>query len=268
MLDQFARHETTERDRERFLDRLSFVPATSEDPQALLDEVREAEHALGKDARRLLYLSVPPMAVPSIVEMAGRYGLNDRACVIVEKPFGTDLESARALNSTLRSAFEESQIYRIDHFLGKEAVQNILSFRFANGLFEPVWNREHVRYVQIDVPEHLTIEGRARFYEATGAFRDMVVTHLFQTLGFVALEPPARLDASSLRQEKIKVFEALEPLDPRRVVFGQYHGYREEPGVAADSGVETFAARVDNWRWAGVPSTCVPARRSRRAATS
>jgi glucose-6-phosphate 1-dehydrogenase len=176
--------------------------------------------------------------------------------VIVEKPFGTDLPSARELNVALHSAFEQPQIYRIDHFLGKEAVQNILSFRFANGLFEPVWNREHVSYVQIDVPERLTIEGRAHFYEATGAFRDMIVTHLFQTLGFVAMEPPVKLDESSLHEEKVKVFNSIDPLDPSRVVFGQYDGYRQEPGVARDSNVETFVAleaRVENWRWAGVP---------------
>jgi glucose-6-phosphate 1-dehydrogenase len=135
--------------------------------------------------------------------------------VIIEKPVGTDLASARALNQVVHAVFDESQVFRIDHFLGKESVDNILAFRFANGLYEPVWNRAHIRYVQIDVPETLSIEGRAAFYDATGAYRDMVVTHLFQVLGFVAMEPPVSLSAKHLRDEKEKVFEALRPIDPR-----------------------------------------------------
>ena len=256
VLGEFARCEITEMDLEPFVSRFSFAPATGEDPTELVEAVSDAGSAIGDAPRRLLYLAVPPAAVPSIVEMIGRCGLNQRARVIVEKPFGHDLDSARALNATLHAVFDEIQIFRIDHFLGKEAVQNILSFRFANGLFEPVWNREHVQYVHIDVPEQLSIEGRGRFYEGTGAFRDMIVTHLFQTLGFVAMEPPVELDAESLRREKINVFRAIEPLEPSRAVFGQYDGYRQEPGVAEASRVETFAAleaRVDNWRWAGVP---------------
>jgi glucose-6-phosphate 1-dehydrogenase len=152
--------------------------------------------------------------------------------------------------------FDESQIFRIDHFLGKESVDNILAFRFANGLNEPVWNRNHLRYVEIDVPETLSIEGRAAFYDATGAYRDMVVTHLFQVLAFVAMEPPTSLSAQSLRAEKLKVYEALKPIDVQHVVRGQYEGYRSEPGVAADSQTETMVAvrvEVDNWRWHGVP---------------
>ena len=162
--------------------------------------------------------------------------------LVVEKPFGTDLASARKLNRDLLSVLTEDQIYRIDHYLGKETVQNIMVLRFANGLFEPIWNREHIRYVQIDVPESLTIEGRAAFYEGTGAFRDMVVTHLFQVLGFVGMEPPTSLDAKPLRDEKIKVFESLQPLDVRHIVRGQYRGYRKEPGVRPRSDTETFVA--------------------------
>ena len=176
--------------------------------------------------------------------------------LVVEKPFGHDVASARALNSALHEVLDEESIYRIDHFLGKEAAQNILALRFANGMFEPIWNRDHIAYVQIDVPEAIDIQGRASFYEETGAFRDMVVTHLLQILGIVALEPPSRIDAEALHLERTKLFEAIRPVDPDRVVFGQYEGYRDEDDVAADSQRETFAALevyVDSWRWSGVP---------------
>jgi glucose-6-phosphate 1-dehydrogenase len=199
---------------------------------------------------------VPPDAFAPMAQMLGASGLTEGARLIIEKPFGNDLASARALNETLHSVLDETQIFRIDHFLGKEAVQNILAFRFGNGLFEPIWNHEHVDYVQIDVPEQLTIEGRAGFFEQTGTFRDMVVTHLLHLLGFVAMEPPDRLDARALRDATARVFEAIQPIDPGRVVYGQYDGYRTEPGVTAGSTVETFAALevlIDNERWAGVP---------------
>ena len=183
----------------------------------------------------------------------------------MEKPFGHDLASARELNRTLHAVLDESSIYRIDHFLGKEAAQNILALRFANGLLEPIWTRDHISYVQIDVPEAIDIQGRADFYEQTGAFRDMVVTHLLQILGIVALEPPARIDADALHIERTKLFDALRPLDPERVVFGQYEGYRdEEDGVADDS----RPRRSPHWRCgstagagAACPSTCALARR-------
>ena len=188
--------------------------------------------------------------------MLGESGIAENCSLVVEKPFGHDEASAKELNATLHEVLDEESIYRIDHFLGKEAAQNILALRFANGMFEPVWNRDHVAYVQIDVPEALDIQGRAGFYEQTGAFRDMVVTHLLQILGIVALEPPSRIDAEALHLERTKLFEAIRPLDRERVVFGQYDGYRDEDGVADDSQVETFAAMevwVDTWRWSGVP---------------
>jgi len=238
---------------------LSFGPASPEEPSALVTEVTAAEAAIGGNghpAGRLFHLAVPPSAFASVVGMLGATGLNQGARVIIEKPFGTDLQSARDLNDAVHKVFDESQVFRIDHFLGKESVDNILAFRFANGLYEPVWNRDHIRYVQIDVPETLTIEGRAGFYDATGAYRDMVVTHLFQVLGFLAMEPPTSLAAKPLRDEKQKVFEALKPLDVRHVVRGQYNGYRATQGVPADSDTETMVAvraEVENWRWHGVP---------------
>jgi len=253
---QFGRVKPTGEAWKRFAGLLSFATADDDDAAPLLTAVAKAEAAVGRQPRRLHHLAIPPVAFSSMVLLLGRTGLADRARVIIEKPFGTDLDSARALNATVHAAFDESQVFRIDHFLGKESVDNILALRFANGLFEPIWNRDHIRYVQIDVPESLTIEGRAAFYEGTGAFRDMVVTHLFQVLGFVAMEPPTSLAAKPLRDEKIKVFEALQPLDVRDVVRGQYQGYRKEPGVRPRSDTETFVAlkaEVDNWRWSGVP---------------
>jgi glucose-6-phosphate 1-dehydrogenase len=239
-----------------FADSLSYGAATPTDPQPLLDAVTAAEKAIGGHPRRLYHLAIPPKAVTPTIGMLADTGLASNARIIVEKPFGTDLASARALNETIHATFNESQVFRIDHFLGKESVANILALRFANGLFEPIWNRDHISHVQIDVPETIGIEGRAGFFEQTGTFRDMIVTHLFQVLGFVAMEPPTSLGAKQLRDEQTKVFEAMPPLDPSRVVRGQYRGYRDEPGVDPRSQTETFIAtrvEVDNWRWSGVP---------------
>jgi glucose-6-phosphate 1-dehydrogenase len=240
-----------------FEQRLSFGMAEPGNTSELQAAVQRAEKEIGCSPRRLFHLAIPPAAFASVAGMLGDSGLAEGATrVIIEKPFGTDLESARVLNRALHAVFDESQVFRIDHFLGKEAVDNIVALRFANGLFEPVWNRAHLRYVQIDVPETLSIEGRAAFYDATGAYRDMIVTHLFQVMAFVAMEPPVSLSAEHLRDEKEKVFEALRPIDVRHVVRGQYQGYRSEPGVAADSDTETMVAvraEVDNWRWQGVP---------------
>ncbi|GAA1877689.1 glucose-6-phosphate dehydrogenase [Streptantibioticus ferralitis] len=235
---------------------LSFGTADPEQPGPLIAAVKAAEKAIGGSPRRLFHLAVPPAAFGSVVGMLGATRLAEGGSVIIEKPFGSDLASARDLNGTVHAVFDESRIFRIDHFLGKESVDNILALRFANGLLEPIWNRDHISHVQIDVPEAIGIEGRAGFFEGTGTFRDMIVTHLFQVLGFVAMEPPTTLAAKPLRDERSKVFEAMKPIDVAHVVRGQYDGYRSEPGVDPHSQTETFVAlrtEVDNWRWAGVP---------------
>jgi glucose-6-phosphate 1-dehydrogenase len=239
-----------------FLARLSFKVSNASDGAELASAVTASRDRLGVDTRTLIYLSVPPTAMRSMTGMLGREHLNKDARVVIEKPFGTDLASSRDLDAALKEVFDEEQVYRIDHFLGKEAVQNILATRFANGLIEPAWNREYLVSVAIDATETLTVAGRGNFYESTGCFRDMISTHLFQVLGFVAMEPPVHLDPVSLRNEKAKVFAAMRPLDPQRVVFGQYDGYRDEEDVADDSSVETFVAIevfVDTERWQGVP---------------
>jgi len=224
--------------------------------EALGEAVARAREDLGGDPRLLHYLSLPPAAAAGAIEALGRLDLGEGARVIMEKPFGVDLASARELDARVHSVFEESQVFRIDHYLGREAVQNLLAVRFANGMFEPVWNREHIDHIQIDVPETLSIGMRADFYEQTGAFRDMVVTHLFELLSFVAMEPPTSLSAKALMAERQKVFDSMLALTPQDVVRGQYAGYRDEEGVAPGSETETFVALrafVDNWRWAGVP---------------
>jgi glucose-6-phosphate 1-dehydrogenase len=240
---------------ERFASSLRFA-AVGDGYEALAEAVSEARDELGSEAGLLLYLSLPPRAAMGTIDGLREVGLGSGARVITEKPFGADLASARELNAKLHAVFEERCIYRIDHYLGREAVQNLLAMRFANGMFEPVWNRNHIDHVQIDVPETISIEMRGSFYEETGAFRDMIVTHLFQVLGFVAMEPPTSLEPKALGLEREKVFDSMPPLRPENVVRGQYAGYRDEEGVGADSDTETFVALkafVDNWRWEGVP---------------
>jgi glucose-6-phosphate 1-dehydrogenase len=252
---EFASRLVTPAEMAAFLATLYFVPTTG-GSNALRDAVKEAEGELGDGARRLHYLSVPPGAALSAVHTLAEADLVERSRIIMEKPFGTDLQSARALNDRLHETFDETQIFRIDHFLGKEAAQNILAFRFANGLFEPIWNRDHIDHVQIDVPETLALDQRIGFYESTGAYRDMVVTHLFQVLAFMAMEPPTALAPGAITEEKNKVFRSMLPIEPGDVVRGQYSGYRDEAGVSSFSDTETFIAlrcRIDNWRWAGVP---------------
>jgi glucose-6-phosphate 1-dehydrogenase len=252
---EFSPREVTDEDWTEFAERLHWA-SHSGGAKGLRAVVDEAERLLGGTSRRLHYLSVPPAAALPVVHTIETAGLVERSRIVMEKPFGTDLESARKLNAELHEVFSEEQIFRIDHFLGKEAAQNILAFRFANGLFEPIWHRNHIDHIQIDVPETLGIEQRADFYEATGAYRDMVVTHLFQILAFTAMEPPAALEPSAIGEEKDKVFRSMLPIDPADVVRGQYVGYRDAPDVDPESETETFVALkcfIDNWRWAGVP---------------
>jgi glucose-6-phosphate 1-dehydrogenase len=253
--EEFASRAVTADEWAAFASTLRFVP-TGEAASGLRAAVKQAEDELGDDPRRLHYLSVPPAAALAVVQMLGEADLVERSRIIMEKPFGTDLRSAQVLNARLHEVFDERQIFRIDHFLGKEAAQNILAFRFANGLFEPIWNRDHIDHVQIDVPETLSLENRIAFYEKTGAYRDMVVTHLMQVLAFMAMEPPTELAPQAITEEKNKVFRSMLPIEPSDVVRGQYAGYREEEGVSSISDTETFIAlrcRIDNWRWAGVP---------------
>ncbi|MFT4103025.1 MAG: glucose-6-phosphate dehydrogenase [Burkholderiaceae bacterium] len=254
-LDEFGQREVTDADWQAFSDTIDYVPLGA-GPQVLRDVVQRAEASLQTESRRLHYLSVPPAAALPAVRLLGEAGLVEQSRIVMEKPFGTDLVSAVTLNARLHEVFREEQIFRIDHFLGKEPAQNILAFRFANGLFEPIWNRNFIDHVQIDVPETLGVGKRAGFYEGTGAYRDMVVTHLFQILAFTAMEPPTSLDPKSIGDEKSKVFRSMLPIRPEDVVRGQYNGYRGEDGVEPESETETFIALkcfIDNWRWAGVP---------------
>jgi glucose-6-phosphate 1-dehydrogenase len=254
-VDEFATRPVDEEAWKAFCECLDYVPLSAGAP-ALKAAAERAEQTFTGESRRLHYLSVPPNAALSAVRTLGEAGLVERSRIVMEKPFGVDLESAKSLNASLHEVFTEQQIFRIDHFLGKEAAQNILAFRFANGLFEPIWNRNFIDHVQIDVPETLGLATRASFYEKVGAFRDMVVTHLFQILGFMAMEPPTALDPDPISEEKNKVFRSMLPLKPTDVVRGQYIGYRAEPGVHKESDTETFIALrcfIDNWRWAGVP---------------
>ena len=254
-LDEFSARKVTDADWREFGTSLDYVPLAA-GPAALKVAVDRAEQSFNGECRRLHYMSVPPSAALSAVRILGEAQLVERSRIVMEKPFGTDLASAKVLNAKLHEVFPEEQIFRIDHFLGKEPAQNILAFRFANGLFEPIWNRNFIDHVQIDVPETLALDKRAAFYEQTGAYRDMVVTHLFQILGFMAMEPPTSLAPSPINEEKNKVFRSMLPIHPSDVVRGQYIGYRAEPGIHPESETETFIAlkcHIDNWRWAGVP---------------
>jgi len=262
-----------------FAPSLFYFPGDYKDPEAfrkLGARLAELDRDRGLRGNRLFYVSTPPEVYPLLVEQLGRAGLAKPADekswvrIIIEKPYGRDLESARRLNQAVLRVFDESQVYRIDHYLGKDTVQNLLVFRFGNGIFEPLWNRRYVDHVQITAAESLGVESRAAFYETAGAVRDMIQNHVLQLVSMVGLEPPASFDATAVRNEKLKVLQSIRPFSPEAVgkfvVRGQYGagtihanavpGYRQEPGVKPDSRTETFVAAefaIDNWRWAGVP---------------
>ena len=239
---------------ESLMDRLDLIQGDYADPKTwktLASTLRKH-----KSEQAVFYMAIPPSMFPTVAQSLASVGLNERGRIVVEKPFGRDVTSARELNDTLQSVFPEERIFRIDHYLGKESVEDLLVFRFSNTLLEPVWNRNYVRSVQITMSETIGVEGRGSFYEGVGAIRDILQNHMLQVLALVAMEPPAGPESSYLQDEKAKVFAAMRPIDPSALVRGQYVGYRDEPGVAPDSKVETFVAarlEIDSWRWAGVP---------------
>jgi len=237
---------------EKLAAQLRYVDGDYTDPATF----SKLKQALGLARRPIHYLAIPPSMFGSVVQGLAKCGCAEEARVIVEKPFGRDLASAQSLDRTLHEVFAEPAIFRIDHYLGKEAVQNLLYFRFANTFLEPIWNRHYVQDVQITMAEEFGVQGRGAFYEEVGAIRDVVQNHLLQVIALLAMDPPTGHEPEAMQAEKLRLFRAMRPLDPREVVRGQFTGYRDEPGVAKDSQIETFTAlclHIDTWRWADVP---------------
>jgi glucose-6-phosphate 1-dehydrogenase len=272
-ISEFGRRDCSDEEWKDFAQLLSYLPGEF-DSELAMDHLRahleRIDRERGTNGGRFYYCATPPQAYPAIVRRLAESDLHVGARIVIEKPFGHDLESARELNRQLHEVFDESQIFRIDHYLGKETVQNVMVFRFANGMFEPTWNRRYVDNVQITVAEDIGTEGRGAFFDQTGTIRDMVVTHLFQAMTVLAMEPPVSFHPDRLRDEKVRVLRSVRPVDPAAVVRGQYRGYRDEPDVAGNSQTETYAAmrlEVDNWRWAGVPFFLRSGKRLKRKAT-
>ena len=284
---EFGGAEANDAKLDNFIKKISYFPLRFDHPGdyiGLKAELERIAQEKGIGGRRLFYLATAPEHFASIIENLGAQGMaqpeQGKTSVVIEKPFGHDLESARALNSQVNAVFREDQIFRIDHYLGKETVQNILVFRFANGIFEPIWNRNYVDHVQITVAETLGVEGRGPFYEKAGALRDVMQNHVMELLSLVALEPPSSFEAESVRREKLKVWRAIPPIHILNAVRGQYGpgivegqhviGYRDEERVNSESGTETYAAvkvQIENWRWAGVPFYLRAGKRLRKRAT-
>jgi glucose-6-phosphate 1-dehydrogenase len=257
VLEQFG-PKPVGREWDRFKERLRFAGGgfAKDDPGSLLDVLQEARERVGDDAQLIHYLAVPPVAFAGITEALGEHGLAKKARVVYEKPFGTSHEDFRRLDEMVHRVLDEQQVFRIDHFLGKEATQNLHVLRFANGLFDGIWGHERVRSVQIDVPEKIGVSDRAGFYDATGAVLDMLVTHLFQVAAEVAMEPPRTLSPTDLQAAREEVIGCFRPIDPAEVVLGQFEGYHDVPGVDPGSRTDTYVAArlwIDNDRWRGVP---------------